>query len=229
MSVTMNFRPERNKSVNSVRSRISRASIAINVCVILAALGLCSYGFTVAPWIHDKGGASRSSSASACGLPSPPQGLPASKLEAWERQNQCPMLTPAQGKALAQQRMRAAAASGPTEPQLAEGESSVDRVIGSPDQLGGVPVPFSPAVTTITNMYIDVARHIEVYAGANVAAPQQGELMVGGPSDEISYYALPGAGGIASLVSLAGQRVVVKDASGNTFMFDVSERQWINS
>lgn len=215
--------------MRGARSHMSRASIVTNLSLLLAVLGVCAYGLHVALEAHARGGGSQSSSVSACGLPLPHPGLPESKLRAWERQNRCPTLTPAQGKALAEQRMKAAAANPPPAPQVAAGESAVDRVIGSPDQLGGVPIPFSPAVTTVTNMYIDAAQHVEVYAGANVATPQQGELMVAGPSYGISYYPLPRAGGIASLVSLSGQKVLVKDASGDAFTFEVSERQWVNS
>lgn len=109
------------------------------------------------------------------------------------------------------------------------------REIGTQSQLGGLPIPFSPAVSTITNMYLDLVNggttYLGVYAGANLSDPVQGLLFVttqvpATGAGGMQIYPLPSAGGIASLVSLSGQNVTVKDASGGTFTFDVQSRTW---
>ena len=79
----------------------------------------------------------------------------------------------------------------------------------------------------ITDLYFDTKPVIAVYAGANVATPRQGEVMVWRATGHMDYYPLPTANGIAHLVSLSGDRVTVADASGDTYVFDPASGKWL--
>jgi len=52
--------------------------------------------------------------------------------------------------------------------------------IGTPLSLGGVPVPISPAIFTVSNMWQDVVgqTYVSIYAGAYVDDPTQGAIIV---------------------------------------------------
>lgn len=53
-------------------------------------------------------------------------------------------------------------------------------IIGTPTSLGGVPVPFSAAEFTVTNMWLNLVGHVyyKVYAGFRPSDRRQGELMI---------------------------------------------------
>lgn len=170
--------------------------------------------------------ASLTAANTGCAKTAPAQ-IPAVKRPSWESQQFCRGGSRSAGTG-AKPGGAPAAGSGLLPPGHA-------REIGTQSQLGGLPIPFSPALTTITNMYLDLVNggttYLAVYAGANVSDPSQGVLFVATQvpatgTGSMQTYPLPTAGGIASLVSLSGQNVTVKDASGRTFTFDVQSRTW---
>lgn len=164
----------------------------------------------------------------SCVYPDPPPGFPAEKLPAWRDMQFC--------------NRSVWAGPGPKPgivppPALQAGLTPPEhrRVIGTPAELGGQPIPFSPATTTITNMYLDLVNGdttmLSVYAGVQLAQPGQGVLIVATsspavPTSTLDVYPLPKAGGPARLTGLTGQLVSVVDAAGDAFVFDVTQRSW---
>lgn len=102
-------------------------------------------------------------------------------------------------------------------------------LIGTPEEYGGAPVPFSPEVFSVTNMYLDLRGHftLGVYAGSITESPDQGALrvFVAGPLDEAPPYQsgeflTPTAAGPALLVSVDGD-VVTFDSGGVRHTFNL--------
>lgn len=164
--------------------------------------------------------------AASCPVTAPPPGLPADKIPAWQSQQTCRYGATGGGKA----NVVAAPAAGPS--KLSPPANA--RQIGTQAQLGGVPIPFSPAATTITNMYFDLAAgdtsYLGVYGGALNAAPTQGVIFVSSSSNSgqggMIAYPLPRTGGIATLISLAGPNVTVGDTTGDRFVFNTTTLAW---
>ena len=67
--------------------------------------------------------------------------------------------------------------------------------VGTPEQLGGVPVPFSPETFTVTTMWMDLRGQVEIhiYAGVEPSDLQQGALVVT-RTNAVTGSDLPGAG-----------------------------------
>jgi hypothetical protein len=96
--------------------------------------------------------------------------------------------------------------------------------VGTPAELGGVPVPFSAATFQVTNMWMDLRGQVEihVYAGSVPSDPQQGALVVT-RTNAVTGEDLPGAGqfttsskvGALTLTSVRGNTVSFTYAGGS--------------
>ena len=169
---------------------------------------------------------------SACAAPA---AFSPAKAQAWQLAHDCrtaviPAAQVAKSKAAAKARARGLA--GVTV-KVAK-PASAGR-IGTGAQLGGVPTPFSPAVTKITNMYLGLTpngkEYLDVYAGVNLSKPSRGVLFIGignpaNGSTTMTAYPLPRAGGSATLVSHTVTSIVVRDAHGDRFTFNIAAGTW---
>jgi len=78
----------------------------------------------------------------------------------------------------------------------------------------------------------DGRANLDVYAGANTSDPAQGIVFIvvdntASGSGTLHAYPLPKAGGIAELVSHTSQYVVVRDAQGEQFTFNIQASSWL--
>ena len=104
-----------------------------------------------------------------------------------------------------------------------------DGEIVTPDELGGIPVPFSASTLDPTTVFLgrSGADYVDLYAGADPSDESIGLLVVsvqdaGGapPIYTSGTYQLPGSGAL-TLVRVAGAHVSLVDASGNSRSFDL--------
>ena len=91
--------------------------------------------------------------------------------------------------------------------------------------------PFPSALYTIQNEWQDVVlgQHVQVYAGVLTAHPMQGVLIAQTVSMDLSTvkdmaYPGPVQDGPLHIVSVAGTKLTVASAHGQTFIFDVVTR-----
>lgn len=101
--------------------------------------------------------------------------------------------------------------------------------IGTQSSLGGVPVPFSSAQFTLTNMWQDLrgTTYYSVYAGSVPSNPDVGALDIslvdgdtGEPETGSGTFDAPGATGALSLTAVHGD-IVSFSFSGGTGTFDL--------
>jgi len=211
--------------MKKIRTRVGAA-----VCTAAAAGAIIWGALALQP---SAGSAAVASPAlvSACAAPA---GYSPAKTQAWQLAHDCrtavvPAAQVAKSKAAAKARARGLA--GVTV-KVAK-PASAGR-IGTGAQLGGVPTPFSPAVTKISNMYLGLTpngkEYLDVYAGVNLSKPSQGVLFISignaAGSTTVTAYPLPKAGGIASLVSHTATSIVVRDAAGGRFTFTIATATW---
>lgn len=97
-------------------------------------------------------------------------------------------------------------------------------IVGTPDQLGGVPVPFPADVFHVTNMWLDLQAgvFISIYAGSLGSDPDQGAIVVERINGETGRD-LPGSGlfptptkaGPVTLTVIRGSVVYFTNRVGN--------------
>jgi hypothetical protein len=111
----------------------------------------------------------------------------------------------------------------PVEPPAHAGE------IGTPESLGGVPVPFSSATFDVTNMWMNLRGQIDIhiYAGDLPSDPKRGALVVT-LTNAVTGDDLPGSGQfetpkVVGPIQLTGVRgnTVTYSYSGGTGTFDL--------
>jgi hypothetical protein len=90
--------------------------------------------------------------------------------------------------------------------------------IGTPGELGGVPVPFSSATFTVTNMWMDLRGNVDIhiYAGSLPSEASQGGIVVT-LDDAVTGASLPGAGQFLTPTKV-GPLTLTK-VSGDTISF----------
>lgn len=205
--------------------------VGVAVCAA-AGVGAIIWGAVILQPAAGSAAVGSAAQVSGCAAPA---GYSPAKAQAWQAAHDCrtanvPAAQVAKTKASAKARARALAAAQ----AKAVRPASAGR-IGTGKQLGGVPTPFSPAVTKITNMYLNLTQngkeYLDVYAGANLSKPAQGMLFIGvgnpaNGSTTMTAYPLPKAGGIASLVSHTATAIVVRDADGDRYTFTIAARTW---
>ncbi|MGD0703366.1 MAG: hypothetical protein ABSA02_26215 [Trebonia sp.] len=202
-----------------------------------AVAGVCAIVW-VAVLLQPAAGSAAAGSPGQVSGCTPPSDYSPAKAQAWQAAHGCravsiPAAQAGKAKAAARARARGLVAAG-TQPGKLARPASAGR-IGTGTQLGGVPAPFSPAVTRITNMYLDLTadgkEYLDVYAGANTSKPSQGVLFIeienpANGATTVDAYPLPKAGGIASLVSHTTTSIVVRDADGDRFTFNIQAGTW---
>jgi hypothetical protein len=96
--------------------------------------------------------------------------------------------------------------------------------VGTPAELGGIPVPAPPSQFTVTNMWQDKrgAVYLSIYAGSTPSDPQQGVLMVsrmnavtGEDLAGSGFFAAPGKDGPLTLTRVRGNIVTFTSAAGS--------------
>jgi hypothetical protein len=107
--------------------------------------------------------------------------------------------------------------------------------LGTQSSLGGKPVPFNPTIFHLTNMWLATRNgiYIDVYAGALVAAPQRGALIVwwtnprvGTPIKQSGIYAPAKPIGLITLRCVRGSHLFFTAAHGRG-SFDLRSRRFV--